>query len=265
MPVTGPKYLRLVGTGSNSLPPGGLLPRPAPPTLNEIRVAIPGGTKEVSFAYEFIVRDIAAFNDGMDISVVDVNGNLVANVASADIASSNIGAPSTGAFCSQSGGSPLLPPGPETAIQYLPVVPYPAYLSIVCWNGGDDGIPSAVHVDAIHFWGMSRFQLAITAPFGPGSVRLQNSQGVSFAPYWTAVTLSPGAFPNGWLYGLDITVGDLLNEVSFGPPFSGTLDSSGGSTFTIPSGVPPGLVAYAVSINFGPTVTASSPVSFLTL
>ena len=119
----------------------------------------------------------------------------------------------------------------------LPPLPYPAYLSIVCWNGGNDNsFPSSVHVDAIQFWGSGEFRLSITAPFGPGSIQVQNTRRRPGNGYWTAVTLDPGSFPNGWLFGLDITAGELLSaRLQSGVPFSGTLNASGISTFTLPA------------------------------
>ena len=57
MPVRGLKYLRLLTTGSLSLPAGGPFPRPAPANVNEIRIAIPAGTKGVSLAYDFITGE----------------------------------------------------------------------------------------------------------------------------------------------------------------------------------------------------------------
>ena len=78
------------------------------------------------------------------------------------------------------------------------------------------------------------------------------------------MTLVQGTFPHGWLFGLDITANDLFSQVMAGVPFAGVLDASGSSSFTIPSGVPPGIRVYAVSLLFGPEVTASAPRFFLT-
>jgi hypothetical protein len=266
MPVSGTKYLRFPGTGQVNLAPGALIARPLPAGVNELRVAIPPGTKGVSLAYDFITTETAPYNDGMDISVVDANGNLIARVVAHDAVGSNFGVTeATGAYCTGGGGVNLLPAaGPKTAATFLPALPYPAYLSIAGWNGTDDIAESFIHVDAIQFWGTANLDLAITAPFGPGSIRLQNTQGAPNTPYWTAVTLAQGAYPNGWLFGLDITMSELLNQVSFGAPFAGTLDATGSSSFTLASGVPPGLPLYAVSIQFGPEVSASTPEFFLT-
>ena len=77
-----------------------------------------------------------------------------------------------------------------------------------------------MNIDAIQFWGQGQFKLTMTAPFGPGSIRLANSGGGAGNGYWTAVTLTQGAFPNGWLFGVDIGLPELLSEVAGGAPFS---------------------------------------------
>jgi Lectin C-type domain len=265
MPVTGSRYLRVVGQNVYDLPAGGPFPRPAAANLNEVRIAIPPGTRGVSFAYDFMTPEFAPYNDGMDIAVVDANGNLVHHLVYHDVLGGSYDTvSSTAAFCSESGARQLLPAGPSTVAKYLPLLPYPAYLSIVTWNGVDNASASAVHVDAIQFWGTSTLQLAISAPLGPGSIRVANSQGVPNTAYWTAFTLAQGAYPNGWLFGLDITLTELLNQVSFGVPFAGTLDASGASAFTLANGVPAGLPVYAVSLQFGEEITASAPEFFLT-
>ena len=75
-----------------------------------------------------------------------------------------------------------------------------------------------MNVDAIQFWGQGQFKLTITAPFGPGSIRLANAGGGAGNGYWTAVTLTQGAFPNGWLFGVDVGLPELLGEVASGVP-----------------------------------------------
>jgi Lectin C-type domain len=265
MPVRGTKYLRLSGEGQVNLPAGGPFPRPAPANVNEVRIAIPPGTKGVSFAYDFITAEDFPYNDGVDVAVVDANGNLVAHLVYHDVLGSNLGVvESTGNYCSDFGGVEILDMGPSTIARYLPILPYPAYLSIVAWNGNDNAVSSAFHLDAVQFWGTDKLQLSMSAPFGPGSIRVTNNQGIPNTPYWTAFTLTQGAYPNGWLFGLDITLSELLSQVAFGVPFAGTLDSAGHSVFTLGSGVPAGLPVYAVSLQFGPEITASAPDFFVT-
>jgi Lectin C-type domain len=271
MPVSGGQYLRMPAWGVRSVPPGGPLLRPVPPGINEVRVEIPPGTKGVSLAWEFIAKHFGGgVNDGMDISVVDAQGALIANLAYADCTTPWVPCAIHMICNSVSGGSHVAPVGPGTVAKALPTLPHPAYVSIVCWNGFNNNASSIVHVDAIQFWGSSSFQLDITAPLGPGSVRLKNTGGGAGHSYWTAVTLVQGAFPNGWLFGLDIPPTLLIDEVMMGTPFAGILDAAGSSTFTVPAGVPPGLHVYGVSLEFGSSGTiatsflgASAPTHFV--
>jgi Lectin C-type domain len=270
MPVSGTRYLHISSEGIVNLPPGGQLPRPVPASVNEVRIAIPAGAKGVSFAWEFLSGESdPAYNDGVSIAIVDAAGNLIMAVGGSDVATSS--PPLVFAsYCNLSAVNAPSPAGPRISSFMLPPLPYPAYLSFACWNGIDNLFSSGVNVDAFHFWGQGQFKLTITAPFGPGSIRLANTGGGGGNGYWTAVTLTQGAFPNGWLFGVDVGLPELLGEVTSGVPFSGTLDGIGGSIFTIPAGVPPGLPLYAVSIHFddapsgGEFLGASAPEFFLT-
>jgi Lectin C-type domain len=271
MPVSGTHYLRMEAYGVRNVPPGGPLARPVPPGINEVRVAIPPGTKGVSLAWEFKHNVGTASNDGMDISVVDGAGALIANVTYADSSSPLVGSGVSPNVCGFVGGTQIAPAGPGFAARALPPLPHPAYLSIVCWKGSSTSLSSSrVSVDAIQFWGSGQFQLDITAPAGPGSIRLENTGGVPGNTYLTVVTLDQGSFPFGWLFGLDIPPALLIQEVMTGVPFSGILDGAGSSTFTLTSGVPPGLPVYAVSLQFasaalgGEFLGASAPEHFVT-
>jgi len=273
MPVSGTQYLRIPAWGIRSVPFGGPLLRPVPPGIQEVRIAIPAGTKGVSFAWEFIKKHSGGtVNDGADISVVDGAGALIAHVAYADFATPLSPSGSAQTICGVTPGIHTMPVGPAIVSAALPPLPDPAYLSIVVWNGEAGNIyPSSVHIDAIQFWGEGAFRLKLTSPFGPGSIRLQNLGGGPGSSYWTAVTLDQGSFPFGWLFGVDIPPAQLIQQVGLGAPFSGTLDAGGNSTFTLPSGVPPGLQVYAVSLQFegpGPIgssfLGASAPKHFVT-
>ena len=273
-PVEGSKYLRLYANGPIAQPLGGPFARPTSGVVNEVRIRVPPGAKGVSFAWEFHCaenQNAAGFNDGMSIAIVNQSGLLIQDLVYADTS-----------FTQQTGGmltlcglattTPIEGPGPQERSALLPPLPANAYLSILCWNGGDNLYPSAAHVDAIHFWGYGNFKLNVTAPFGAGSIRLQNVNGASGNVYWTPVTFSQGSFPNDWFYGIDISANDLVNEVLSGPPFSGNLGAAGSSTFTIPSGVPGGIHLYAVSLRFANGVApfgqgfieASAPEDFIT-
>lgn len=69
-----------------------------------------------------------------------------------------------------------------------------------------------------------------------------------------AITLNVGAYPNGWFYGLDIPVFELLNEYYVGAPFLTLLDAGGSYSFSV-GGVPPAFAGllYGVSVEYGPT------------
>jgi hypothetical protein len=79
-----------------------------------------------------------------------------------------------------------------------------------------------------------------------------------------ALTLNAGAFPNGWYYGVDVGISELLFEFYSGPPFLTLLDAAGGYATVVP-GVPPlGLTFYGVAVDYTPAgifVKASPPTS----
>jgi hypothetical protein len=79
-----------------------------------------------------------------------------------------------------------------------------------------------------------------------------------------AITLTQGAYPNGWFYGVDLSIFELTNLITSGPPFFVLLDGFGGFSLTIP-GIPPlGLTFYGVGVEFSPAglfVRKSAPTS----
>lgn len=75
------------------------------------------------------------------------------------------------------------------------------------------------------------FTLAFSSPFGPGSVRIDFAGGPPSGTYIFALTFFAGAFPNGWLFGVDLPIAELQNLLNTGPPFVGQLGACG--TFTI--------------------------------
>ena len=104
------------------------------------------------------------------------------------------------------------------------------------------------------------FTFTMDAPLGPGSLRLRNLNGPPNSPALTFLTLAPGAFPNGWLFGLDPTFADILIAVTYGPPFANLLDAAGGSSFVVGPGLP-SFSLYGVTLKLGPLgmVSGSSP------
>jgi hypothetical protein len=68
-----------------------------------------------------------------------------------------------------------------------------------------------------------------------------------------ALTLNLGAYPAGWLYGVDIPIAELSALYFFGPPFFVVLDAAGAFSQTI-TGVPPlGLTFYGAGLMFTPS------------
>ncbi len=97
------------------------------------------------------------------------------------------------------------------------------------------------------------FQLSMSAPAGPGSFRAVISGGASSGSFILPVTLAPGAFPNGWLGGLDIPFADLAAQISFGPPFTGSLNACGSAVVGPILGLPNGLSVWATSVGLNPS------------
>jgi hypothetical protein len=95
-----------------------------------------------------------------------------------------------------------------------------------------------------------KFELAFSSPFGAGSIQIDLTNGPPNGNYYFAVTLAQGLFPNGWIYGLDIGLSDIVSQVNSGYPFVGSLNAGGGTTIGPISGAPNGLTVYAVGLGF---------------
>jgi hypothetical protein len=117
------------------------------------------------------------------------------------------------------------------------------------WSSGERG--------TFRFRVEPQFTLRIDSPSGPGSVRIANAAGVPGAFYFTALTVVPGAFPNGWFFGVELSPIELFLQLSSPAPFTGVLDATGGSTFSL-TGVP-SLTLYGVTATFGPGFLEASP------
>jgi hypothetical protein len=107
------------------------------------------------------------------------------------------------------------------------------------------------------------FALTIDAPAGPGSFRIANGGLPWGVVYYTALTLTQGLFPNDWFFGVDVSLSEILAQLSAEPPFFGVTDGGGGSNFEI-LGLPPlNITLYGVTVAFaGPVfIGASTPVS----
>jgi hypothetical protein len=95
------------------------------------------------------------------------------------------------------------------------------------------------------------FSLTIDSPIGPGSLRILNHHGVPGSLYYTALTLTPGGYPNGWFFGVAPSLIEIYTQLAAGPPFVGVLNGSGVSSFVLGAGLPP-LTLYGVTVAFGP-------------
>lgn len=108
-------------------------------------------------------------------------------------------------------------------------------------------------VDACHADVPDAFALALAAGDAPGTLELRRRRGVPHDAFFTAVTIAPGAFPNGWFFGLDIQIDDLVGQLLSGlPVFAGALDADGDHDFAVP-GLPLGLPVQAVAFTFDPS------------
>jgi hypothetical protein len=94
------------------------------------------------------------------------------------------------------------------------------------------------------------FSIAFSSPVGPGSIQFDVAAGPPGGTYFLPVTLNAGLFPNGWLFGVDMLIAELFNELQTGYPFVGPLDGNGYSTFGPIVGAPSGLTIYAVGLGF---------------
>lgn len=88
--------------------------------------------------------------------------------------------------------------------------------------------------------------------------------GTPGSGYFTCLTLTQGAFPNGYLFGLDPTPVELNTQL-LAPiaPYNGTLDQNGAALFRLPLPGPLGVTLYGVSFEFsgGQLLSISNPES----
>lgn len=148
--------------------------------------------------------------------------------------------------------------------------------AIVGFTGGCGGLNQNTLIES-WTWASSPvnvFTLAMSQPFGAGSVQLAVTNGTPGARYFTAVTFDPanGTSPStGWWGGLHIALPDLFIQFNTNSaPFVGNLDSFGSALFTAPAGtLIPGLpTVYGVTRMLNPgqsAITGTTPVTFITL
>jgi hypothetical protein len=113
------------------------------------------------------------------------------------------------------------------------------------WSFDTASIPNGA-VLSIYPPGM---HLTASSPLGPGSLELDIIEGPANGTYFFAATVVPGTFPNGWLFGLDISYSELAAELAAGFPFTGPLDGAGGFSLGPFQGLPP-ITLYAIAFGF---------------
>jgi hypothetical protein len=269
-PTAGARYARLSANGPLFVPNGGPFPWPAQPqVVSEVRVPIPAGATSVSLDWEYFNAESfgSIFNDGMAIAVVSAAGALVTQLAYADNQ-----LPLGTCQEAASLATEILPLGPQALSAPLPALTGCEYLSIVCWNGGDNSLSSIGFVDHVVFNATAAGctvpcfvglpSLSWSSPLGPGSIFANIGGGPVNGTYFVAVTQSAGNYPNGWLYGIDIGFQELILEINLGSPFNGTLNACGGVGLGPFIGLPGGMQVFAVVFLIpGPTLGPWSAVT----
>ena len=118
--------------------------------------------------------------------------------------------------------------------------------------------------DSFHADVPDAFGLSLRRGYGPGSLDVRRRRAVPGDLYVTALTVAPGAFPNGWFYGLDPSLADLGTQLlSAHPLFLGGVGPDGRADLTVPR-LPTGIDFQGVALTLDPSlriVTASEPTS----
>lgn len=128
----------------------------------------------------------------------------------------------------------------------------------IAFRAFDDGYLDDVQI--------ARFGLNPSSPLGPGSLQLDLVFGPPAGTSFMAATQNAGAYPNGWLFGLDIPFPELGLEIATGAPFLNRLDASGSFTIGPFVGLPSGLHFYAIALGAPPASTIptvhSAPITY---
>jgi hypothetical protein len=277
MPTTGSQYCRVSAKGPFAVPVGGPAPEPTAGACAQLYIPIPGGSTSVSFYWDFYNLEGPQphmYNDGVSIDFVGAAcGPSIGNLVYADTGTTLGPGGDLAAPCS-SGGQEVLGGGPQT-ISSAPVPVGAVYIRVSVWNGFDNDFISDCAIDSVTFNAPPpppACALVFSSPFGPGSVQMDNTAcpGSGGNSYLSAITLSPGATPNGWWYGLDISFAALVAQYQTGLPFAGTLSAAGSSTagpFGPAAGLS-GLTLNAVTVEFAPgfgAVVAVRPLTSYTI
>jgi hypothetical protein len=140
---------------------------------------------------------------------------------------------------------------PGTAgVQYL--------IRVASWSPGN---PATFFINFSVGAGLT---LAFSSPFGPGSIQIDLADGPPLGTYFLALTFVAGAFPSGWLFGVDLPLAELQGLLNTGAPFVGALGACGQLTIGPFGGVGflSGIPIYAVALGLpsgSPVPTVHSP------
>jgi hypothetical protein len=92
--------------------------------------------------------------------------------------------------------------------------------------------------------------LVFSSPSGTSCLQIDILNGPANGAYYLAATLNPGAYPNGYFFGVDIFLQEIADQIQAGAPFVGGLDSTGHAQIGEFCGLPSGLTFYAVALGF---------------
>ncbi len=111
--------------------------------------------------------------------------------------------------------------------------------------------------------------LSVSQPNGGASIRVTARNGFPGNTNFNVFTGTQGSYPNGWFYGIDPTLTDILTVLSVPSPslFLGTLNACGQRNFTLDVALPPGITFYGVALEVNPqgiVVGNSAPISYTT-
>jgi len=163
-PAAGAQYARIQANGPLNVALGGPVARPLALNVAELRIPVPPGAVGVSFSFEFFNADSfnsATFNDGFAASIVG-NANALLDLSIVDLAyvdSSTAAAPGVACVDPVSGGVDTGSTGAQIVSHLFSATELAdiaaaggAYLSLACWNGGDNTFDSHAAVDCVS-WG----------------------------------------------------------------------------------------------------------------
>lgn len=219
----------------------------------------------VNFSHTYVSDlDITLEHDGVSMVISQWN----APISSADVNGvygfwDGAGTDWTAAEASYSGASVIPATGYYRPKQ--PLSPFAGHDQYGLWNlsvcdrwGGDTGMLGTVSLEIER----SSYDLQLTQPNGPATIVLTNSGGVPGNSFVNLFTLAQGSAPAGWIAGLDISLSELLYQVSFGPPFTGVLGPCGSTSLTVGGPVPSGLAVWGVSLELDASLhlVATKPV-----